>query len=295
MRLPAPALRIGPASPAARARIAVVQAVAAAHRVVTGGDLRTPVLAGLDRLLPRGPLPDVEAAITPTARLTLAGHGAMARGALLCGSYEHRECEVLAGALRPGGAVFDVGANVGWFTLMLAAHRPAAHVHAVEPLPATADLLQATVDRARLDNVTVHRVALGDRVGTMPLVSTSDNAYAHAAGTADAGVGGPRIAGWRAATAMVECPAATLDWLWHRTGRPRVDAVKVDVEGGEPAVLAGAEDLLAQCRPLLVVETQSDERRALVQDVLGPLGYAPRSVPGVLSYNTVFTVGGEAA
>ena len=286
MNLPRPVLHVGPAPGPERARIALVRALAAAHYRVTGGDLRTPVLAVLDRLLPGGPLPDVEAELAPTARVTLDGRGAMARGALLCGGHEHRECELLAGALRPGGAFVDVGANVGWFSLMLAAHRPAVRVHAVEPVPATADLLRTAVDRSGLGNVTVHRLALGERAGTVPLVSTSDNAFAHAV---DAGVGGGgRVAGWSAPTGTVDCPVSTLDELWRRVGRPRVDAVKVDVEGTEPAVLAGGTELLARCRPLLVVETQTDGGRARVRDVLAPLGYAPRAEPGVLPYNTVF-------
>lgn len=289
MKLPRPTLHVGPAPAPERIRIDLVRALAAAHQRATQGELRTPVLAVLDRLLPGGPLPDVEAEITPTAWVTLDGGGAMARGTLVCGSYEHRECEVLADALRPGSACFDVGANVGWFTLMLAAHRRASRVHAVEPMPATADLLQAAVDRSGLGNVSVHRVALGERAGTVPLVSTSDNAFAHAVG-AEIGSGGGRIDGWRAPAGTVEVPVSTLDQLWQQVGRPRVDAVKVDVEGGEPAVLAGGNELLAHCRPVLVVETQTEERRALALDVLAPLGYAVRPVPGVLPYNTVFAV-----
>jgi FkbM family methyltransferase len=284
--LPRPALRVGPASPLAAARIGLVRALAAGHARATGGTLRLPVLAALDRLLPAGALPDVEATVAPGVRVELDGRGALARGALLAAGYEHREGEVLASVLAPGGAFLDVGANVGWFSLLLAAHRPAATVHAVEPIPDTADRLQAAVDGAGLTNVVVHRVALGDRIGTVPLVSTSDSAYAHAAAL-DPGPVDARSAGWRAAAGTVEAPATTVDRLWDELGRPRVDAMKVDVEGGEPAVLAGANELLARCRPLLVVEAQTDERRAAVAHVLEPLGYRFEHVPGVLPYNSV--------
>jgi hypothetical protein len=96
-----------------------------------------------------------------------------------------------------------------------------------------------------------------------------------------------RSAGWRAAAGTVEAPATTVDRLWDELGRPRVDAMKVDVEGGEPAVLVGANEMLARCRPLLVVETQTPRHLDAVLAVVSPLQYRPVTVPGVLPYNSV--------
>ncbi len=53
---------------------------------------------------------------------------------------------------------------------------------------------------------------------------------------------------------------------------------------------AGANELLARCRPLLVVETRTPAALAAVRAVLDPLGYRPVPVPGVLPYNTVLGV-----
>jgi hypothetical protein len=80
---------------------------------------------------------------------------------------------------------------------------------------------------------------------------------------------------------------STLDRLWSAAGRPRVDAVKVDVEGAEPDVLAGAAVLLRSCRPVLVVEAETDAQLAAVEEVTGPLGYRVAACPGVLAYNFV--------
>jgi FkbM family methyltransferase len=280
--LPRPSLRVRP-EPGRRSRTArlhLVKRAAAVHAAVTGGRLHPRVLAALDRLLPPSPLPDLQATLADGVRLRLDGAGALARIALLCAGYEHRECEVLAGALRPGGVFVDVGANVGWFSMAVAAHRPSSTVWAVEPLPATADRLAANVAAAELAHVVVHRVLLGAAAGTAELVATVDSAFAHVSGA-----GRTTRTGRREPT--VACPVTTLDRLWAAAGRPRVDAVKIDVEGAEPEVLAGAGTLLRACGPVLVVEAPTAAYREVLDRAAQPLGYRQVACPGVLPYNSV--------
>lgn len=248
--------------------------IAALHAGITGGALRMPVLAALDRVLPRGPLPTVRAELAPGVCLELDGAGAIARAALIAGGYEQREVEALAGALRPGGVFIDVGANIGWFTVLVALHRPSAAVWAIEPIAATADLLAGHVARAEGVNVRVIRAAATARDGHVRLRATTDNAFAHQAEDGDN---------------LVRCAAVTLDTLWHTAGRPRVDAVKIDVEGGELGVLAGARTLLGEHRPLLVVETPTAAAVAAVVDELLPYGYRRRRDRGLLPYNICLT------
>ena len=280
-RLPRPALRVQPEPGrwSRTARLHLVKGAAALHATATGGRLRPRVLAALDRLLPPSPLPDVRAVLGGDIGLRLDGTGALARIALLCAGYEHRECEVLAGAVRPGGVFVDVGANVGWFSMTVAAHRPSSTVWAVEPLPATADRLAENIAAAELARVVIHRVLLGAADGTAELVATVDPAFAHVSGA------GRSRTGTQPGT--VTCPATTLDRLWEDAGRPRVDAVKVDVEGAELEVLAGAGVLLRSCRPLLVVEAPTATHREALDRATEPMGYRRTACPGVLAYNSV--------
>jgi FkbM family methyltransferase len=283
---PRPSIETAWSPAGTRARVELVRRLAGLHARLTGGTLRRPVLSVLDRLLPPSPLPDVRAGLAEGVTLRLDGAGALARIALLCGGYEHRECEVLAGAVRAGGVFVDVGANVGWFSLLIAAHRPDATVWAIEPMPATAAVLRGNVAAARLSSIAVHEVALGAEVGAADLVVTADPAFAYrsdvGAGRSPAG----RVA--RSGAGLATCPVTTLDRLWAQAGRPQVDAVKVDVEGAEPDVLTGAVEVLRACRPLLVVEAPSPPEVAAVEKVLGPLGYVRVARPGVLPYNLVF-------
>ncbi|OLR92108.1 FkbM family methyltransferase [Actinokineospora bangkokensis] len=274
--LPRPALR--PTGPVpARAR--VVAALARGHAWATRGAQAMPVLAALDRLLPPG-LPPVAATFAPGIGLRV--DGALARGAVLAAGYEHREAELLAGALRPGGVFLDVGANVGWFSLLVAAHRRDAAVWAVEAVPATADLLAQNVAASGLTGVEVVRVAAGRVRGTAVFTLHEDSAYAHRDGLAE----DVRVP--QRSTGEVECPVVPLDEVWRERGAPRVDAVKVDVEGAELDALAGMGELLRAHRPVLVVEAPTEDSRRAVADAVRPLGYRPRECPGVLPYNAVF-------
>ncbi|WP_318306639.1 FkbM family methyltransferase [Amycolatopsis solani] len=277
MTLPRPRLEVGPGSGSLRTRAAL--GLAGCHARLTGGRVHVPVLKVLDRLLPGGPLPRVRARLAPGVDVDLDPAGALARASVIAAGYEHGEVEALAEALRPGGLFLDVGANIGWFTLMLAAHRPSARVWAFEPLPATADRLAANVRRAGRDNVRVVRAAAGRATGTVPFTSTVDSAFAHRAEGA-----GPSVV----------CPVTTVDDEWDRAGQPRVDAVKVDVEGAEPDVLRGAERVLRRDHPVLLVETPGAAAVSAVEAVLAPWGYRRRPRASLLPYNSLFGFAGTA-
>ncbi|MFD5826113.1 FkbM family methyltransferase [Lentzea sp. NPDC060358] len=284
--LPRPRLHLGDGAPAPRWRSRATLALASLHVSVTRGNLRMPVLKALDVLLPARSLPAVTAELAPGVAIELDPGGAMARASLIAAGYEHREVEVLARATGPGGVFLDVGANIGWFTLMLAVHRPRAQVWAFEPLPGTADRLADNVRRARCANVRVIRAAAGRATGSARFVLTGDDAFAHR-------LHGPESAPGRAP--VHTCEVTTVDEQWHRAGAPRVDAMKVDVEGAETDVLAGAEEVLRRDRPLLMVETPTAESAAAVREAVAPHGYRGLAVPGVLPYNTFFAAAGGAA
>ncbi|MEU5695935.1 FkbM family methyltransferase [Actinosynnema sp. NPDC020468] len=270
--IPRPRLEVERTDLGVWCRVHAVRGLAAAHAAVTGGVLNHSVLRLLDRALPRTGVPAVKASVSPGVSLRLDGGGALARMAVVSAGYEHAEGEVLAGATKAGGVFVDVGANIGWFSLLVAAHRPFSEVWAFEPIPDTARRLRNAIGAAGLSNVVVHQLGLGDHAADVPFQVTRDNAFTH---RAESGV---------------PLPVRTLDSLWERAGRPRVDCVKVDVEGDEPAVLRGASGLLAEWRPLLLVETPTEASRAAVLATVREHGYQERVCPGLLPYNTVLTV-----
>ena len=171
--------------------------------------------------------------------------------------------EALRRHVGPGTTVWDVGANVGFFTLLAA--RLGGDVQAFEPVPATARRLRANVAANGFgERVRVHEQAVAARSGRAAFLLVEDASWSH---LADRGRH-PRT------RARLEVPVVALDDL----DLPLPDVIKVDVEGSELAVLEGARRLLADHAPLLVVELHATN--AEVCDLLEPLGYEIENLDG---------------
>jgi FkbM family methyltransferase len=148
----------------------------------------------------------------------------------------------LARTVRPGWNCLDVGANHGYYTLILAdGVGPEGRVAPIEPTPRLAELMRETLDVNGFPYVEVLQRAASDTDGnTLQLVipaHRSLNAHlAEAAGPTDEAV----------AVESITIDSVTRDW-------PRVDLIKIDVEGAEESVWRGMERTLAGNPSLIVV------------------------------------------
>jgi len=152
------------------------------------------------------------------------------------GAYERWETAMVRRLLLPGMCFVDVGANIGYFTL-LAARRvgPTGRVFAIEPSPYAADRLSQTIADNVIPQVRIERCGLGRRPGEVVLY--------------DAAVGNhtPSMLGDPGGHGLV-VPVRTLDECIHEWKIDRIDLMKIDVEGYEPEVFAGAARALADGR-----------------------------------------------
>ena len=149
----------------------------------------------------------------------------------------------------PGSVVWDLGANVGLFTLA-AAHRagPSGRVVAVEPDPWLAELLRKSVamQRKPCAPIQVIPAAVSQALGIASLnIARRGRASNFLAGTP----GSPHAGGVRDTVQVV---TITLDWLLECGPPPAV--VKIDVEGVEMDVLRGAKRMLTEVRPVILCE-----------------------------------------
>jgi FkbM family methyltransferase len=170
------------------------------------------------------------------------------------GDNERPVQEAVASLLHPGSTFFDVGANVGFFSL-IASRRvgPTGRVVAFEAVPAVAAELGANLARNGVTSVDVRVEAVGAAPGRAELRLTR-----HPGGATIAeGAIAPDV------VEVVETAVVSLDDLWQRGEVPGPDVVKIDVEGHEEAVLEGMRDLLATVRPALVVELDAPTLREL--------------------------------
>ena len=132
----------------------------------------------------------------------------------------------LAAGLPERPVVLDLGAQIGCFTLAVAARLPGAVVHAYEASPSTARWLARNVRNNGLaDRVATHAVAVSDHGGTLEL---ADNAH----GSALNGLTAP-------GGSLVTVPCRTFGGAVAEAGGA-VDLVKLDTEGAEYAIVLGS-------------------------------------------------------
>ena len=163
------------------------------------------------------------------------------------GEYEHEALQFVQRSLRPGQHALDIGAHIGFFAMHMAAVvGPAGSVTAFEPFPRNADLLERSIAENRFEAiVTLHRAAVAATPGTARLAFARETLNTGGAFL----VPEDRTAPTDLTTDAV--PTVALDQL--RLPRP-VAFVKMDVEGAEPQVIAGARQVLASDRPVILSE-----------------------------------------
>jgi FkbM family methyltransferase len=158
------------------------------------------------------------------------------------GKEEQQELEILHRLLRPGDVFVDCGANVGIWTLTAAsAVGPGGRVHAFEPNPATVRKLTGNLFRSGFGNVDIVPAAVGRTKGELLLRCEAEHNLSRIVAESDAGTVPVRV--------------VPLD---QALGTERIAGCKIDVEGAELDVLAGAERILATSRPWLCVELNPD-------------------------------------
>jgi FkbM family methyltransferase len=195
----------------------------------------------------------------------------IARDVCLTGVYEPQETRLVTRVLGPGMTFVDVGAHWGYFTLIAAARVGAAGtVVSLEPDPRSFRRLRDNVERNRLHRVCLLAVAAADVEATRRLCGYEE-------GAENSGVS--RLAAEAvAAAASFEVRARPLDAIARGLGLARIDLVKMDIEGGEAAAVAGMRDLLdAHAVRRLLLELHPAALAALgrgVEDVYRPLARA---------------------
>jgi FkbM family methyltransferase len=161
------------------------------------------------------------------------------------GEWAQQELDLVGSLVRPGDWIVDGGAYIGTHTLAFSRFvGPSGRVVSFEPRREVFRLLQANVEEVnRLDNVRLLSCALGDHEGSLelrPLASDEERANP----------GGQSVTDAHDAASGYPVAISTLDAL----NLERLDFLKLDVEGAEASVLAGARRTIARHRPFVFVE-----------------------------------------
>jgi FkbM family methyltransferase len=169
------------------------------------------------------------------------------------------ELKLLAEYIKPGALIVDVGANLGFLTALCSRlATPTGLVHSFEPSPNTFRKLQEVIVENGLENVRAHNVGCGEKQERLQLYclpSSGNSSLRRPDRTDDI-------------RATEEVAIVRLDeYLAPQISR--LDFLKIDTEGHEDAVIAGAGELIARYRPTIYLELASEfmdsSRRAVSQ------------------------------
>jgi FkbM family methyltransferase len=166
---------------------------------------------------------------------------------LFFGTYEPELRAYFQSVLGEGFVAVDMGANVGWHTLLMAqCVGPGGRVIAFEPNPSVRDRLRFHVSLNRLPQVDVYPFAMTDRAERLPFNAPAvDDPHAG---------DGCLVSGPAATQDAVDVEATSFDALLPTFELDRLDLIKIDVEGFEWPALQGSEQAIVTFRPLVIFE-----------------------------------------
>jgi len=236
-------------------------------RVLRWYALHSPVQRGTYRLglwlYQHLPVPDTEVTVTldRTLWIVLRPRVWVDYNIYCLGLYEAPLARFFIRSLRSDSVVLDIGAYIGQYTLLAAKYAPTGRVIALEPHPESYQRLLANIALNRLGNVQALNLAAGQRAERVPLLLSDQPSNSRLFPT-----------GWPDVR-VVDVDVVPMDQIVREVVLPRVDVMKIDVEGAEGPVLRGAHETLSRFHPIVIVELDRERERAFGDEPEEILGY----------------------
>lgn len=168
------------------------------------------------------------------------------------GTYESDLGSAARKLIQPGDVVYDIGANIGYISLLSARlNGKSGKVFTFEALPANVDRLRKNILINALESrIMVTHAAVIDAVQPVTFLTHPSGAMGKALGSAgrDEEYNG-----------RITVPGLALDAFVYDENHPAPDVIKMDIEGGEGKALAGMPHLLAEKRPILLIELHGEK------------------------------------
>jgi len=173
------------------------------------------------------------------------------------GSYEMNKRLAFEAEIEPGTVIYDIGANVGYFSLLAAVLTgKEGKVFAFEPLPRNIEFLRKHIELNKMAQISVIEAAVSDHSGEAYFDLGASSAMGH---LSEAGEMRVRM--------------VCLDEMLDKGELLPPDYIKLDVEGAEYEALQGARHLLKTHRPVLFLDTHNRNAHHLTIALLEEMGY----------------------
>ena len=189
------------------------------------------------------------------------------------GQHEVWVQDLLRKHLRRGDCFYDVGAHIGFFSLIAARIVGVSGcVTAFEPDSGNAAVFRTNCERNQMPQISLMEAAVWSSSGQISFERAEQ---------ASSGMEGRVTEGGSAVRETVRVAGIALDdYVFKQGGKPP-SLVKIDAEGGESAVLMGAKAVLDRYKPSLLCEIHDPANVGELADFLTRIGYSVQSVPSV--------------
>lgn len=157
--------------------------------------------------------------------------------------YEKNESMMMEKLIKDGETFFDVGANIGWYSINIATSRRLSKVISFEPIPKTYRQLINNINLNQIKNIETYNFGLSDNNGEFPFYY-----YPEGSGNASS----ENLTG-RADVEIINCKLKTLDDFIFETNY-NIDFIKCDVEGAELKVFLGGKKTILRDLPIIFSE-----------------------------------------
>ncbi len=186
------------------------------------------------------------------------------------GTYEPELQAAVREYVHPGAVVYDVGANIGYVSLLLAkATGPAGRVFAFEALPENAERWQQNVDlNGKAGNMQLFHGAVTGVAGPVTFLIHTSGGMGKVAGSA-----GRQAEHYQA---EITVQGISLDEFVYGQNHQPPKVIKMDIEGGEVLALPGMKRVLMEARPILLMELHGPDSSWAAWEALSTAGYQVR-------------------
>jgi FkbM family methyltransferase len=183
------------------------------------------------------------------------------------GTYEMELMAGIADLVAPDSIAYDLGANIGYISLMLArCVGEQGRVYAFEALPSNQERLEQNIQLNKLEEgVIVVPAAVSDRSSVLSFMVAASGGMGKVAGSA-----GRHTVEY---AETIEVNGIALDDFVYLEGKPAPDVIKIDIEGGEVLALPGMRRILKEKRPVIFLELHGPEAASVAWQELHQANY----------------------
>jgi FkbM family methyltransferase len=189
--------------------------------------------------------------------------------------YESGDADLLFRFIKNGDIIFDIGANIGWYSLSFAKRFPDSTIYSFEPLEKTYLDLEKNVRLNNLANIHINNFGFSDKNEFVTFYTSSHTSVSNSS---------ENISG-EDQPMLTTCEVKRLDDVL-KLSQTSLDFIKCDVEGAELFVFKGAVETIKRCKPIIFTE--------MLRKWSEKFGYSPNDIISLfdeIGYNCFFANG----